>query len=271
MTGPMRWPAASEWRHAPARGALLGNALRLYPGLALLAVMCLLTSAAILAGGLLPRARRRRYARAMISRMFRLHLGAMRRVGVLQLDLTALDALRDAPAMVIAPNHPSMIDAALVLSRLPDLTCVMKAEILRNPLFGAGSRMAGYITNESPRSMLRAAVERLQAGSHLLLFPEGTRTQQLPVNPLQRTAGVIALRAGVPVQAVIIETVSPFLGKGWPLLRVPAMPMAYRVRLGRRFAPPADADAFAAELASYFHDELAPARLPTLPLDAYSR
>src|SRR5437868_12194397 len=120
-------------------------------------VLDLRTSAAMLAGGLLrPPAQRRRFARALTSRMFRLHLGLVERMGGLRLDLSALDVLRDGPAVVIAPNHPSLIDAALLLSRLPDLTCIMKAEILRNPLFGAGARMAGYVTNEPARSMLRA-------------------------------------------------------------------------------------------------------------------
>ena len=268
----MRWLTRSELRFRPARGTALGNGARLVAGLVFFTLLCLLTSLAILAGGLvLPRLRRRRFTRAMICGMFRLHLGAMVRLGGLRLDLSALDALKDAPALVIAPNHPSMIDAALVLSRLPDVTCIMKPEILDNPLFGSGVRLAGYITNDPPRRMLRAAVESLQSGSHLLLFPEGTRSVRLPVNPLQRTVGVIARRAGVPVQTVFIETGSAFLGKGWPLLRIPSMPVTYRLRLGRRFEAPADVDAFSRELEAYFRDELAGARLPALPVHAGSR
>jgi 1-acyl-sn-glycerol-3-phosphate acyltransferase len=268
----MRLQTGSEFRYGLARRAALGNAIRLYAGFGLLVVMSLLASAAMLGGGLLlPAARRQRFARALTSRMFRLHLDLMERLCGLRLDLSALDALRDGPAVVIAPNHPSLIDAALVLSRLPDLTCIMKSEILHNPLFGSGARMAGYVTNEPARSMLRAAVGGLLAGRHLLLFPEGTRTRQLPVNPLQRTVGVIAKRAGVPVQTVIIEASSAFLGKGWPLLRVPAMPLVYKVRLGQRFEPPADVDAFTADLEAYFRSELAGARLPALPVKTGSR
>ncbi len=269
----MRWLAGSDLLSLPpARIATMGNAIRLCFGLGLLAVMCLVTSATILAGGvLLPRARRRQFARWMIFSMFRLHLGAMRGVGAVRLDLSALDSLRDAPPMLIAPNHPSMVDAALLLSRLPDLTCIMKADILANPLFGSGARMAGYITNDPLRSMLRAAAERLRDGHHLLLFPEGTRTTHLPVNGLQRTVGAIARLAGVPVQTVIIETSSAFMGKGWPLSRIPRMPMDYTARLGRRFDPPADTDAFTAELEAYFHHELAGARLPVLPAHDKSR
>jgi len=261
----MRSQAGPELPYGPARAAALGDALRLYVGLASFAVMCVVTSVAMMLGsGLATRKLRRHFARAMVSRMFRGYLRSMERLGALRLDLDALDALADTPPMVIAPNHPSMIDAGLMLSRMAGLTCIMKQEILHSVLFGAGARMAGYITNDPPRAMLRAAVDSLHAGDHLLLFPEGTRSQGSPLNELQRTVGVIARRASVPVQTVIIDTNTAFLGKGWPLSRIPLMPMTYRVRLGKRFDPPADVDAFTAELEAYFRAELAGPR-PSVP------
>jgi len=272
----MRWLAGTELRALPVgvalRLAALGNALRLHAALLVFALVCLLASALlVVAGWFMRRERRELFSRGVISRMFRLELGFLQAAGIMRLDLSELDALHGLPAMVIAPNHPSMIDAALLLSRLPDLGCVMKAQILGNPLFGAGARSAGYIAHDPARSMLRAAVENLRAGHHLLLFPEGTRTQQLPINPLQRSVAVIAKRAGAQVQAVHIEAGTAFLCKGWPLLRVPATPMVYRARLGRRFEPPTDVDAFTAELEAYFRSELAGARLPPLPVDCHSR
>jgi hypothetical protein len=67
---------------------------------------------------------------------------------------------------------------------------------------------------------------------------------------------LIAKHAGVPVQTLIIETDSPFLSKGWPLFRRPRLPIVYRVRLGRRFDPPADVAGFTKELDAYYRREL---------------
>jgi len=268
----MRSPDSPEFSAPPAESVAVSaattlvNGLKLYVGLVTFATTCLLTSALVFAGGLLlPRKRRRPFARSAISRMFRWHFQAMEWIGVMRLDITALDSLRDGPPLVLSPNHPSSVDAALVLSRIGNIACIMKADVLHNPLFGSGAREAGYITTDPVRSMLRSAVDNLQGGGHLLLFPEGTRTVQLPLNPVQRTAGLIAKRAGVPVQTVIIESNSAFLAKGWPLLRIPAFPMQYKLRLGRRFEAPDDVDAFAIELEAYFRDELARAMLPVLP------
>lgn len=274
----MRWPASPPTPAAPVPPprlpvpVLLANTVRLHAGLSALALLCLASSCigSVIALFMRP-ARRGPFARRVIRWIFRTQLRLMERLGVLRLDLSALDALEAAPAMVLAPNHPSMMDAALLLSRLSRLSCVMKADILDNPLFGVGARMAGYITNDPPRQMLRAAGESLGDGRHLLLFPEGTRTRQRPVGPFQRTVGVVARRAGVPVQTVFIETPSPFLCKGWPLFRAPAMPMVYRMRLGRRFDAPADVEAFSAELEAYFRAEMAAARLPELPVRPHAR
>jgi 1-acyl-sn-glycerol-3-phosphate acyltransferase len=167
-----------------------------------------------------------------------------------------LDSLRNAPPMILAPNHPSLIDALLILTRHPNVVCVMKAELMRNLFLGAGSRLARYVPNQSSRQLIRASVAHLQRGGLLLLFPEGTRTRRHPVNSFVGSVGLIARHAQVPVQTLIIETDSPFLGKGWPLFKRPDLPIVYNVRLGRRFEAPRDVAAFTAELEQYYRGEL---------------
>ena len=259
--------------HRLLRGIRHGlNALRLHVGLLLFAVVCVdWTVLALPLYWLLPRAAGTWVGRWGITLVFREYLRLLSWMGACKFDLSALDALRDAPGMVIAPNHPSLLDAVLVISRLPHVSCVMKADLMDNLLLGSGARLARYIRNDSPRSMVQLAVADVRKGNHLLLFPEGTRTTQLPVNRLQGTVGLIAKQAQVPVQTVFIETNSAFLGKGWPLLRRPAMPMVYRVRLGQRFDPPDNVEAFARTLEQYFRTELAHALLPDLPVTKHSR
>ncbi|MDP9008186.1 MAG: 1-acyl-sn-glycerol-3-phosphate acyltransferase, partial [Pseudomonadota bacterium] len=77
-----------------------------------------------------------------------------------------------------------------------------------------------------------------------------------PINPLVGSVGLIAKHARVPVQTLLIETDSPFLSKGWPLFKRPSLPITYRVRLGRRFDPPADVAAFTQELDGYYRQSL---------------
>jgi 1-acyl-sn-glycerol-3-phosphate acyltransferase len=191
--------------------------------------------------------------------LFRTYIASLSISQRCHFDLSELDTLRGAAPLIIAPNHPGLLDAIMIISRLPNVACVMKSALMRNIFLGAGARLARYIRNEPIRQMIVAASDDLQSGSHLLLFPEGTRTTQQPINSLKGSIALIAMRAQVPVQTVLIETSSAYLSKGWPLLHKPVMPVSYKIRLGKRFDPPKNAHAFMAELEAYFCTVLLPA------------
>lgn len=228
-------------------------------GLSLLALICLAwTPFALLLDPLLPEARARRVGRAAIRTGFRLYLRLLALLCGCRFDLRELEALgRANRSLVVVANHPSLLDAVVFVACLPNAVCIMKGRLMRNLLLGAGARMAGYIVNDAPLPMIRHAIRELQAGACLLIFPEGTRTGTPPVGPCSPTAGLIAARAGVPVQAMLIEMSTPYLGKRWPMWRPPRLPLAVRVRRGRRFEPAAgQAQDFGHDIEQYFRAEL---------------
>lgn len=259
---PMR-PVASclESRQGTYRMAAWGRLgyeyAVLYVGLALFALPLLVwsTLASVLCP-LLPRGIGSALGQSVIARIFRTYLSALKLSGLVKLDFDALDALRDERSLIIAPNHPCLLDVVLMVSRLPRAVCIMKAELGGNPILGGAASLAGYIHNDSAISMVRLASEAVRAGGQLLIFPEGTRTTLGPVNRFKGGFALIAKTAGVPVQTVFIETNSPFLGKGWPLFRKPEFPLIYRARLGRRFEVEGNTRDFVAELEEYFGEAL---------------
>jgi len=206
---------------------------------------------------MLPKAQRNRFGKYVIGSLFRGFLALLKLCGLARLDLSALDALRGEPGILIAPNHPCLLDAVFVIAYVPEVACIMKAEIWDNVVLGGGARLAGYIRNDSTMSMVQRSAHALREGSPLLVFPEGTRTRRAPVNDFKGGFALIAKRAHAPVQTVFIETDNPFLGKGWRLLRKPCFPLQYRVRLGRRFSVGGDLKAFMHELHAYYRQELA--------------
>lgn len=240
-------------------------------GVVLLAAICL--SQAVLSLPLyliLPTHVGRRVGRWANMAWFRIFLATMEALGAWRLDLRALDGLRSAGPLIIAPNHPCLLDAVLLVSRLPNAVCVMKGALLRNFLLGPASRLARYVPNDSLLRLVTSASEELRLGGQLLLFPEGTRSSADPIGPFTDAVGALSRRSGVPVQAVIIEADDRrFLGKGWTPAARPSLPLNYRIRLGRRFDPPKDVRAFTVELERYFARELA-ARTATAdePIDA---
>jgi len=205
---------------------------------------------------ILPARLRAPLGRRLIGFLFRGFLRMMTASGVVKLDLSALDVLRGQPGLVIAPNHPCLLDAVFVIAHVPEVSCIMKAEIWNNVVLGGGARLAGYIRNDSTNSMVRASAQELRDGRPLLVFPEGTRTRRGPVNQFKGGFALIAKVARAPIQTVFIETDSPFLGKGWPLLKKPRFPLVYRARLGKRLTVDGDLKAFIHQLEVYYRDEL---------------
>ena len=237
--------------------------LALYFMLAILGMISLAWCAiAMLLYPLLPRERGKAIGRAGIAHGYALFWRLAALSGMLRIDSAVLDALREERGLIVVANHPSMLDALILIARLPRGACIMKAELMRNVFLGAGARLARYIRNDSPRKLVRLAVQDLQAGGQLVLFPEGTRTTSAPVNPFRPGATTIAKLAGAPIQTVFIESESPYLRKGWPIWRLPPLPIVYRVRLGRRFAPARDADALLREIEQYFVAGLQPQAEP---------
>ena len=207
---------------------------------------------------LLPKHHGTRLGRYAIMISFRAYLASLSLSRRCHFDLSELDVLSGESPLIIAPNHPCLLDAVMIISRLPNVACVMKAELMNNIFLGAGARLARYIPNEPIRQMVMQASEDIKTGSHLLLFPEGTRTVKQPINTLKGSIALIAMQAKVPVQTVLIETNSHYLTKGWPLFRKPTMPVVYKVRLGKRFDPPENTHEFIAELEDYFAQVLKP-------------
>ena len=259
----IRAEAESRLRPGRRRAALLGGAVSLYyttafyAALAVFGASCLLWSLpASLLHRVLPRRIGEPIGQFAIMAGFRWALWVMRSLGVVRADLSALDALRDERSLVVASNHPTMMDAVLLVSRLPRVVCITKAALWDTPFLGGGVRLAGYVRNDAPLSMIRRAAEAVREGRQLMVFPEGSRTARPPVDRFTRGFAVAARAAGAPVQTVLIEADSSYLRKGWPLFRRPELPLVFRVRLGERFAVGRDPNAFVAGLEAYFRREL---------------
>lgn len=253
MTGE----AYASAKTATTAAGRIAEHLLFWLGLFLFGLFCLGWSlTATVLYRLLPRRLGARLGQFAIMAGFRSYLTAMEAIGVFRCDLRALDALRGTGALVIAPNHPSLLDAVVVISRLPRVVCITKAKLWDNLFLGGSVRLAGYIRNDSPLNLVKQGMHGLEDGQQLLIFPEGTRTVDAPVNPLKGGFLLIARRAGVPVQTVFLENNSRFLSKGWPLFRKPPLPVVVTARLGRQFQVPADTHRCLAELESDYRLEL---------------
>ncbi len=205
---------------------------------------------------LLPEAQGRAVGRAGIAYGYRLFWTVAQACGLMHIDDQCLDALKDEKGLIVVANHPTMLDALLLVARLPRSACIMKASLLGNIFLGSGARLARYVSNASARIMVRQAVADLRQGGQLVVFPEGTRTENPPLNAFRPSVTLIARMAHAPIQTVFIDTATPYLRKGWPIGRVPPLPITFQLRLGRRFSPETNGGDLLAEMERYYRESL---------------
>lgn len=172
-----------------------------------------------------------RRVRRVVCQAWRFFIGMGRGLGVLSYELRGIEGLAQ-PGQLVVANHPSLIDVLFIGSRLPQLECIVKEALLRNPFLGAPLRWANYIPNGDPQHLIENCVASLRSGHSLLVFPEGTRS--VPGKPLQlkRGAAHIALSAGCDLLPVTILCHPSSMTKTDVWYRVPLRRPHWQVTVG---------------------------------------
>ena len=159
---------------------------------------------------------------------------------------------------LLAPNHPSLIDAVILLSIVPRTVCIMRASLIESPFLGGAARLAGFVPNDKGSALIRQGVTKLEAGENLLIFPEGTRTGTQAINPFKNGFALIAKKTGASIQTVFIEREGRYLSKGVSLFAPSQIPIRLRLHLGQvvHAGPGETAQQLSARLELYFREHL---------------
>ena len=122
-----------------------------------------------------------------------------------------------ARACVVVSNHQSSWETIFLATLFPQLSILLKRELLRIPLFGWALALTRPIAIDraSPRAALKQMVEtgarRLASGCSVLVFPEGTRVSAGQAIRFSRGAAQLAIQCGVDLVCVAHDA-----GKCWP-------------------------------------------------------
>jgi 1-acyl-sn-glycerol-3-phosphate acyltransferase len=251
---------------------LVGHAALFVVSIVLFGVVGLALNLACAPFLLLPgRARFAPAARRAIRRLFDLWVrwfGLTRGIVIEWCHWPPPESLRGGAVYVA--NHPSLLDATVLLARLPDAICIFKPALLRNPFVAPAALLAGYCAGDRGLDTVRDAAAAVAAGCSLLIFPEGTRTRPGTVlNPLRPGFALIARRAGVPVRVIAITASPDLFPKGYRWWPPPKIPAQFRATFIAELNP---ADfAGTTELAAAVEQLWRPGRGPTAIPDAASR
>lgn len=171
-----------------------------------------------------------RRTRGVIHRFFRTIVHFLGWAGIFKVCPEGLPSRPQLDGMLILATHPGYLDVVILLSLVGQLTCVVKADIWNNPLFGHVVRAAGYIPALDPTQVIEAGARALARGEAILLFPEGTRTQPGEPCRFHRGAAHLALRSRARILPILVTCEPPLLAKGHRWFEIPRVSCDYHFR-----------------------------------------
>lgn len=128
----------------------------------------------------------------------------------IRVKTSGLSNLPKTGPMIIASNHQGIFDIPVLQGLLPvQFRWVSKKSLFKIPVIGWTMTLAGYISidrrsaTKSLRS-LKSAVERIKAGTSVLIFPEGTRGPEKELLPFKRGLFFLGTNSRVPLVPISI-------------------------------------------------------------------
>ncbi|MCL2684252.1 MAG: 1-acyl-sn-glycerol-3-phosphate acyltransferase [Synergistaceae bacterium] len=167
----------------------------------------------------------------LVKNMFKLFFKIYNR-----LEVYGFDKIPHGTQVIVAANHASYVDPPLVGGVYPGcLRFLAKESLFRIPVLGFLLRALGAIPVEREDSQRAGAVMKsllklLGNGESVMLFPEGTRTSDGRLKPLEAGVAYLSVKTGVPVLPVYVG--GSF--KAWPKGKTFPRPS----KLSLRVAPP---------------------------------
>ena len=126
-------------------------------------------------------------------------------------------------AFIYASNHISYLDpVVLAISCRRRISFVAKDTLFKNWFLGfILPRLDAFPIKRDSADIgaIKETLRRLKQGRAVLIFPEGTRVQDLSHHEIQSGIGMIAIKSGVPIIPVLIRGTNKILPSGAKFFR----------------------------------------------------
>ncbi|MEK7297159.1 MAG: lysophospholipid acyltransferase family protein [Planctomycetota bacterium] len=138
----------------------------------------------------------------------------------MKVEIEGVEHIPQGEPVIFISNHQSMMDIKLAIACIPtNISFVAKESIFDVPILGAYMRVSGHIPikrNEDRKAYasLLAAIKNLTTkNKSLVVFPEGTRSEDGQLGVFKRGISLIILKSGRRVVPMAIDGSNQFMPK----------------------------------------------------------
>ena len=156
-----------------------------------------------------------------------------------RVEMEGAENISKEGVQVLVGNHESWFDVWVLCVHIPTrFLFVAKKELKKVPFFGKAWQRCGHISidrgdhGSAVESLFRAAAEIRQTGASIMMFPEGTRTDDGELQRFKKGAFVLAIQAEAPVVPIGLSGSRAIMAKGSRRIRSGTV----RVRIGEPLA-----------------------------------
>ena len=129
-----------------------------------------------------------------------------------KVEVAGADKIPAGTPVIFMSNHQGNFDILALFQAIPRrFSWIAKEELFRVPVFGHSMARAGYIPLDRSAGGRRAlksmdaAAALIREGRSVVVFPEGTRTQDGSLLPFKQGGFLLAGKAGVPIVPITIN------------------------------------------------------------------
>ncbi len=148
---------------------------------------------------------------------------AVRFITGMKISIEGNEHLRTDKPCVLISNHQSLMDIIVLFSiSSMNLRMILKKELLYLPIFGWALWWTRFISID--RSSRRKSIQsinkgarKIKKGTSVLLFPEGTRSDDGELQPFQAGSFIMAIKSQVPIIPITISGTINVVHKNTPL------------------------------------------------------
>ena len=142
-----------------------------------------------------------------------------------------LDYLNIKGGNIIVSNHPSWMDAIIILSQVKHCSCFYKSKWYFSPFFKFSSILLGNINNEHPIRSIKKAIRILNSNQNLLIFPEGSRSKNIhKTNDLKNGFSLISKQTKGKIEVFSLHMNFGLLSSDETPVHFSKFPLQYTIR-----------------------------------------
>lgn len=140
-----------------------------------------------------------------------------------KLKVTGREHLLNTPVLYVA-NHQSNFDAIAILAQDKiDFGFIAKKELSKIPFLGPWMKLMGciFLDRDDIRSGMKvilSAIENINAGTSVFIFPEGTRSNDCTIGEFKGGSFKIATKSKCPIIPITIKGTADIYEKHAPII-----------------------------------------------------